>query len=231
MSNKRINFATINADALKAFSDFNVAFHKLRELREVYKAESAKIAEKRAEIIKSRDEELAEGKSLDDVLVKYSTVEVDREQNRLDLKYEQDCKPYKDMKKSAMELVDVNLYYGYVLAQNKGSLDCKGAITLKKGKGTETVEIDKGYKTIICEFLEKIGCTKTDDDKALSKFVQTMAVRTSGMIKCNKGENYVKVKSATQYNELFMANFLQFLVVDRGLLVENEDNTLTVKEF
>lgn len=231
MATQRINFATINSDALKALSDFNLAFHKLRELREVYKVEAAKIAEKKANILKARDEELAEGRPLADVLVKWSTVEVDNAQRALDNKYEDDCKPYKDMKKSAMELIDVNLYYGYVLAQNKGSLDSKGNITLKKGKNTETVTIDKGYKTIISEFLENIGCTKTDNDKALSKFVQTMAVRTSGMIKCNKGTDYVKVKSATQYNELFMANFLQFLVVERGLLTENEDFSLTITQF
>jgi len=231
MATKRINFATINEESLKAFSDFNLAFHKLRELREVYKIESGKIAEKKTSILKARDEELAEGRPLADVLVKWSTVEVDNAQRALDNKYENDCKPYKDMKKSAMELVDVNLYYGYVLAQNKGSLDSKGAITLKKGKNTETITVEKGYKTIIGEFLGNIGCTKTDDDKALSKFVQTMAVRTSGMIKCNKGDDYVKVKSASQYNELFMANFLQFLVVERGLLVQNDDFSLSMAQF
>lgn len=231
MATNRINFATLNSDSLKAFSDFNLAFHKLRELRDVYKAESAKIAERRASIIEQRDNALAEGRDRDTVLAQFSTLEVDNEQRALDAKYEDDCKPYKELKKSAMALVDVNLYYGYLLAQKNGSLDSKGSITLKKGKNTQKVEVDKGYKTIIADFLVTIGCTKTDDDKAMTKFVQTMAVRTSGMIKCNKGDDYVKVKSNTQYNELFMANFLQFLVVDRGLLVQNEDFSLSVKQF
>ena len=231
MATQRINFATINKDSLKALSDFNLAFHKLRELREVYKAESAKIAEKRASIIEQRDNALAEGRDRDTVLAQFSTLEVDNQQRALDTKYENDCKPFKDMKKSAMELVDVNLYYGYLLAQKNGSLDSKGSITIKKGKNSNRITIDKGYKTIISEFLDTIGCTKTDCETAVSKFVQTMAVRTSGMIKCNKGADYVKVKSASQYNELFMANFLQFLVVERGLLVENDDFSLEMKQF
>ena len=231
MATKRINFATINEESLKAFSDFNLAFHKLRELRDAYKAESAKIAEKRASIIEQRDNALAEGRDRDTVLAQFSTLEVDNQQRALDTKYENDCKPFKELKKKAMELVDVNLYYGYLLAQKNGSLDSKGTITVKKGKNTESVTIDKGYKTIISEFLDTIGCTKTDCESAVSKFVQTMAVRTSGMIKCNKGDDYVKVKSATQYNELFMANFLQFLVVERGLLTQNDDFSLSMVQF
>lgn len=231
MATQRINFATLNSDAIKAFSDFNLAFHKLRELREVYKSAMQELEAEKAKIVEARTNDLDAGIPLDTVLMKWSTVDVERRMAQLDAKYEDDCKPYKDMKKSAMELVDVNLYYGYLLAQKNGSLDSKGSITLKKGKNTQKVEVDKGYKSIISDFLVTIGCTKTDDDKALNKFVQTMAVRTSGLIKCNKGTDYVKVKSNTQYNELFMANFLQFLVVDRGLLVENEDFSLSVKQF
>lgn len=231
MATKRINFATINATTIETFSKFNVAYWALRALRETYKAESAKIEDEKSKILENRKSDLDAGLPLNEVLVKWSTVEVERKQNILDAQYEKDCEPHKKAQNDAMALVNSNLYYGYVLAQKNGSLNSKGTITVKKGKSTEEIDLEKSYSAMIEEFLVGIGCSKTDDAKALSKFVNAMAVRTSGMVQCNKGENYVKVKSANQYNRLFMLNFLQYLVVERGILVESEDRTLTLKQF
>lgn len=231
MSTKRINFATINPATIETFSKFNVAYWALRALRDTYKAESSKIEEEKAKILENRKSDLDAGLPLNEVIVKWSTVEVERKQNALDVKYEKDCAPHKESQSECMKLVNSDLYYGYVLAQKNGSLNSKGSITIKKGKSTEEHELEKSYSAMIEDFLVGIGCSKTDDAKALSKFVQTMAVRTSGMVQCNKGENYVKVKSASQYNKLFMLNFLQYLVVERSVLVEDEQHNLTMKVY
>lgn len=231
MATTRINFATINETALESFSAFNVAYWELRKLRDNYKVESAKIEDEKAKILENRKTDLDAGLPLSEVLVKWSTVEVERKQNILDSQYEKDCEPHKNSQSKAMELISADLYYGYVLAQKNGSLNSKGTITIKKGKSTEELELEKAYSAMIKDFLVEIGCSKVDDEKALNKFVNTMAVRTSGMVQCNKGDNYVKVKSASQYNRLFMLNFLQYLVVERGLLIEDEQHNLTMKVF
>lgn len=231
MATTRINFSTLNATVIDTFSKFNQAYWALRALRDEYKAESDKIQAEKDIIIENRKNDLDAGISLNDVLVKWSTLEVDKKQAALDAKYEKDCAPHKEAQVECMKLVDSDLYYGYILAQRKGSFATKGSVTIKKGKSTEEHELDKSYKDIIEEFLIKIGCSKVDDDKALSKFVNAMAVRTSGMVQCNKGENYVKVKSATQYNRLFMLNFLEYLVVERKILIQADDKTLSMKQF
>lgn len=231
MATKRINFATLNNEAIDTFSKFNKAYWALRALKDAYKSECAKIEASRNKILENRKNDLDAGIPEDEVIRKWSMVEVDKAQNALDYKFGKDCEPHNESIKEAMKLVDSDLYFGYILAQNKGSLDSKGSITIKKAKSTEEHELDKSYKSMIGDFLVKIGCSKTDDEKALSKFVNIMAVRTSGLVQCNKGENYVKVKSATQYNRLFMLNFLQYLVVERGLLVEDSEHNLTMKVF
>lgn len=228
MATKNINLRTINPETLEMFSKFNVAFMSLRKLREKYKADSALIEDERTKILESRKNDLDAGIPLDTVLVKWSTVEVEKKQAVLDAQYEQDCAPHKEAKKAAMGLLDVNLYYGYLLAQQKGSLASKGSVTLKKGKKTEQVDLDKSYVDMIKAFLVSIDAGHSDDVKAVSKLANILAVRTSGMIKANKGGDYVKTKSATQYNELLLCNMLQYMVVDKGILVQQDDFSLVM---
>ena len=228
MATKNINLRTINSETLEMFSNFNVAFMTLRKLREQYKADSAIIEEERAKILENRKNDLDAGIPLDTVLVKWSTVEVDKKQTALDNKYEADCAPHKEAKKQAMALLDPNLYYGYLLAQQKGSLASKGTVTLKKGKKSEEIDLDKSYVDMIKAFLVSIDAGHSDDVKAVSKLANILAVRTSGMIKANKGTDYVKTKSATQYNELLLCNLLQYMVVDKAILVQQDDFSLVL---
>ena len=228
MATQNVNLKCINPEIIDMFSKFNVAFMTLRALREKYKADMSVLQAEKDKIIENRENDINAGIPLDTVLVKWSTVDIDRKIAALDNKYEQDCAPHKAAKKAAMDLLDVNLYYGYLLAQQKGSLASKGAITVKKGKGTQTIELDKSYVDMIKTFLADIGAGHADNDKAVSKFANVLAVRTSGMIKANKGTDYVKTKSAIQYNELLLCNMLQYMVVDKAILKQAEDHSLTL---
>ena len=226
MATTNINFRNIKADYVSMFSQFNAAFRNLQTLREQYKADCVSIEEKRSKILEERNKAIDDGMSADDAYRKYSLVEVDREQNKRDLQYENDCKPWKESKKAAMDLLDDDLYLGYLLAQSKGSLASKGSVTIKKGKKLEKHELDKSYVDMIKAFLAEIGAGHADNDKAVSKVANIIAVRTSGMIKCNKGTDYIKVKSATQYKELALCVLLQYLVIDKGILVQQDNYTL-----
>ena len=228
MATKNINLRTINADTMDMLSRFNVAHMTLRKLREKFKADMSVLEGEKDKILENRKNDLDAGIPLEKVLVKWSTVEVDKKIAVLEDQYEKDCEPHKSAKKDAMSLLDPDLYYGYLLAQQKGSLASKGAITLKKGKGTQTIELEKSYVGMIKQFLVDIGAGHADNDKAVSKLANILSVRTSGMIKANKGVDYVKTKSATQYNELLLCNLLQYMVVDKGILVQADDFTLAL---
>lgn len=228
MATKNVNLKCINPEVIEVFSKFNVAFMTLRSLREKFKSDLAVLQAEKDKILENRENDINNGIPLDTVLVKWSTVDIDRKITALTNKYEDACEPHKEAKKAAMKFLDVNLYYGYLLAQNKGSLASKGSVTVKKGKGTQTIELDKSYVDMIKSFLADIGAGHANDDKAVSKFANVLAVRTSGMIKANKGVDYVKTKSATQYNELLLCNVLQYMVVDKGILVQADDFSLSL---
>ena len=227
MATTNINFKTMSDETINMFSMFNIALQSLRALREQYKADCAKIEQDRNKIIEDRNNAIDNGLNADDAYRKYSLVEVDKAQNRLDLQYEKDCEPFKKSKKTAMDMLDDNLYLGYLLAQNNGSLASKGSVTVKKGKKVEKYELDKSYVAMIKDFLAKIGAQHADNDKAVNKVANIIAVRTSGMIKANKGTDYIKVKSSTQYKELALCVLLQYLVIDKAVLVQADDFSLS----
>ena len=58
-----------------------------------------------------------------------------------------------------------------------------------------------------------------------------MSVRVSGNRIISKGEEYVGEKSASQFNKLFMYNFLQYVIIEKGVVVINEDNTLSMRVY
>lgn len=230
MATQRINFATINTTSMESLSKFNKAHFALKDLREKYKANTTTVETEISMIKDERKKAMENGMSTDEAISKFSIESKLEQLATLKVEYENACRPHKDAQKEAMKWVDSNLYYGYILAQ-KGSLNAKGEISIKKGKSTETITLEKSYTDMIKDFLVAIGCSKTENENALNKFATTMSIRTSGMIKCNNGDDYVKVKSTSQYNSLFILNFLQFLVIERGLLVESEDHTLSMKVF
>lgn len=227
MATTNINFRTMSAKTVNMFSQFNVALRSLQALREKYKADCAKIEQDRNKIIEDRNNAIDNGLNADDAYRKYSLVEVEKAQNRLDLQYEKDCEPHKKAKKAAMDMLDDNLYLGYLLAQANGSLASKGKVKVKKGKNFETHELDKSYVDMIKAFLVDMGAGHADDAKAVRKVANIIAVRTSGMIKVNKGTDYIKVKSATQYKELALCVLLQYLVIDKSVLVQADDFSLS----
>lgn len=228
---KKINFGTINAESIETLSRFHVAHVELRKLNEWKKSEIEKVQKGIEEVKEARKKDMESGISADVAISNHSLEDWLIKQNNILSEYDEKSKPHKDAQKEALKMLPDNLYYAYVLAMRKGDLSASGTLTTKKGKNSVEIKVEKSLKNYIKDFSETIGCANTDNDTAMSKFAQTMSVRVSGNRVVNKGEAFVSEKSASQFNKLFMYNFLQYVIIEKGVVVINEDNTLSMRVY
>lgn len=228
---KKINFGAINAESMKKLSTYHVAYLELKNLRESHKAEMDKLEIEENKILENRKNDMEAGIPRDEAISKWSIEDVHAKMRKAEIQYKKDCEPHNKNKKEALGLFPDDLYFAYVLSMQKGDLSAKGTLTIQKKKTSEEHKLDKSFKTIIADFLDTIGCKNQDNDTALGKFAQIMSVRTAGMVRNSKGEDYIKVKSASQFKELFMLAFLQYTIIDKGVITVNNDGTLSMTEY
>ena len=228
---KKINFGTINVDAMEKLSAYHKALSELKIIRATYKKEKERLEAEEAHVLKNRDEAMKNGMSLDEAISKFPTEIIHAQIRSAKNKYDEDSKPHNEAKKKAMALLDNSLYYSYQLCMTKGDLSATGVLNLKKGKKSESIKIDKSFKGIIADFLSKIGCKNQDNDTALNKFADVMRVRTAGVIRSNKENTYIKMKSASQFNEIFMLAFLHYTIIEKGVITVNNDNSLSMTVY
>ena len=228
---KKINLGTINENAMIHFSSYHYAYQTLKALRTEYRANLDLLEKEEEKLLENRKKDIEAGLPEEETVRKWSTEEVHKKMRALKFQFDKDCEPLNEQKKYALSILDERLYYSYALCMQKGSLSATGTYTIKRKKSTEEYKIEKSYKAIIRDFLNEIGCKGQDNDTALEKFAQVMSIRTSGMIKCSKGEDYVKVKSANQFKELFMLAFLQYVIVEKGVVTINEDQSLSMTVY
>lgn len=231
---KKINLGTINTESMEKFSNFHVATASLKSLREQYKSDKDKISVEIAKVVDARKTAKEKGMSDEDATAKFSLEPCYKKLNKLDEELKANCKPYNESKRDALKLLPVNLHYAYRLAMLKGDLNATGKLVTKRDPKTnevkEEVTLDKSLKCYVKDFLTAIGLDASNDT-ALTKFAQTMAVWTGGMMKSNKGEDFLKAKGASQFNELFMLAFLQYTIREKGIITVNADNTLSMTVF
>ena len=227
---KKVNFGTINVETLETLSKWNVAKSELSKLKAKFDVDVKPLNEEINKIKENRKIDMDAGIPIDDVLRKWPTESVNAKIAALEAQYKKDCEPHKEAQKAACAMIDDVMYYAYVLSMKKGDCGATGKIMVKKGKKEEEWTLEKSFKGHISDYLEKIGCY-TDNATALSKFADIMKTRTSGTVKSNKDGEYVKAKSASQFKDLFIRNFLQYVVVDKGVVTVNEDNTLSMTVY
>ena len=230
--NININLGTINAEALEKFSKYHVAFVELKALAATFKEDRKALLEKKESILAQRKEALEKGESVDIVTAKFDLVPVENELRALENKYKEDKKPHTEAQKEALSVLNNNLYYAYMLS-TQGDLNKKGSITLKKGKKSETIHLEKSFVGYVKDFLVEIGAGNADNDNAITKFAQYLAINSSGMVIDNKSdsEDYAKEKREVQFKKLFMAVFFQYAIREKSVLVVNEDSTLSMRDF
>ena len=229
--NININLGTINEETMQKLSAYHVALVELKGLAEWYKEGKKALMEEKDTICEQRKEALDNGESIDTVAVKFDLVPVENKLRKLENDYKEAKKPHVEAQKKALSVLDKNLYYAYLLSSQNGDLYKKGSITIKKGKKSETIKIEKSFVDCVKSFLVAIGAGNADNESAIDKFARYMAVNTSGMQVANKGDDYAKEKREIQFNKLFMAVFFQYAIIQKNVIVVNEDCTLSMRDF
>lgn len=227
---KKVNFGTINQETISTLSAWNVAKVELSSLKKKLDADKAPHEEAIEKAKKNRQTDIDAGLPVDEAVRKWPTEEHYTAISALEEAYKKACEPHKKAQKAAYAMIEDIMYYSYVLAMQKGDCGATGKLTVKKGKDEVIYTFDKSFKGYIADFLEKIGCY-TDNATALGKFADVMKTRTAGVVKSNKDGEYIKAKSPSQFKELFVRAFLQYVIVDKGVVTVNDDNTLSMTVF
>lgn len=232
--NVKINLGTINEESIAKLSAYHVARAELIRLREEKRTAIEKIEAEIETLKQARKEALEKGENADTVIAKYDILPLNMKINAINEQFKEDCKPHNLAKKSALDLVPDNIYHAYLLTMATGNPSSKGTVVTKRGKDgqvKETVQVEKTMANLIKDFANTIGLGNTDNESAISKFATIMSTWTNGLIKCNKGDNFLKVKSESQYKEIFMLAFLQYSIIEKNVIIVNEDNTLSMRVF
>ena len=226
---KKVNFGTINAETMEKLSGFSVAREVLKDLRASYNADMDVLKDELAAIKDKRQKAISDGMTADEAISAFSIENINARINARTEKFKAACEPHNKAKKEACSMVPDSIYHAYALSMEKGDCGATGKLIIKKGKKEEEYTVEKSFKMYIVDFLEEIGC-KSDNATAIRKFADVMKTWTGGMIK-SENEDYLKLKSATQFKELFVRAFLQYTINKKGIITKNEDNTLSMTVY
>ena len=218
---KKINLATINESALQALSSFHVAYKAICEY-----------SRQKKEALKKVDSELESYKSTHDKSEKDyvdKLAEFDRKKGAILNWYEDITKPLKEAQKPALSLVDVDVYYAYCVAMLKGNHSATGKLDISTKSEKKSYTVTKSYMRSVVEWLERMGCSALDNDTALKKVGQSLAIRCGGMMKDNKGE-YLKLRNNSNFRSILVLAFLQYAIIDRKAIIVKADNTLVLNK-
>jgi len=120
MSKKTINFKNMTEQAKNQLDTFKKSMVEIA-IENVAFYETKKQLEKRLEAIKeSRKNDLDQGMALNDVLIKYPTIEVDNEIRKETLRHKEVLKPLEEGLNSAYTFIPETMYAAYIRKIEEG---------------------------------------------------------------------------------------------------------------
>lgn len=229
---KKINLGSINEETLFKLSLFNSALYSAKDLKVTYKTGLEENDRKITEKTDVLQEAIERQDFMTVTELNTEIADLKKSSAKLELDYKKGLKTCAEYKKSSYDLIEDNMYYAYVLTMQKHSTSAIGTVKIKKGrKFEEAFLVEKSYKAMIKDFLTEIGCKGQDNDTALNKFTDMMFLSVNGMIRSNKSDEYIKIKSMNEFKELFMRAFLQYTIVEKGIISINEDYSLSMTVY
>lgn len=254
MATKRVNFTTVNNNALEIMSNYMVARKEGQEIEarfnpdiKALQSDLNGLADARKQFI---DEHTIDGKKLlnSDILYIQSNFNEPIARKTVALKTLQ------DKKRAQMKPVNARLTAGrkivsnpkalhdaYVVASIKGACGIKGSVsyqTVEKKKDgttsvvTKEVTAEKSFTAEIRDFLKSIGMDASND-KAVEKLARMLAMRVSGDVKARKSDtvNLTTFKSQAVLSEMILLVFIQIAFVENHAFKQNEDGSLERVQF
>lgn len=197
MSKRQIDFSQINETALSHLQNFAAARIAIAKEDQRHKEVLSPLKKQLEVLHENRENDINAGLPRDEVLIKYSTVEVDnaiRKENDL---HKENMKPLNEELKSTYGFVADGLYDGYVLKIEKQ----------KRGE----------YLKYIHRFLENLGIIEVSQS-ALCKLAEQISDRIGVTVSKSKilleDGVFTCALKKPQFNKLFMSVFCDILVIN-----------------
>lgn len=197
MSKKQIDFTQIDAKALAHLQNFTAARIAIAKEDQRHKEVLIPLKKQLEALKENRENDINAGLPRDEVLIKYSTVDVDnaiRKENDL---HKEIIKPLNEELKSTYAFVVDGLYDGYVLKIEKQK---RGEYLKHIGKFLSDMGIIEVSQSALCKLAEqisdRIGVTISKSKVLLEDRVFTCSLKKP------------------QFNKLFMSVFCDILVIN-----------------
>lgn len=194
MSKKAIDFTQMNKSALTQLEKFAAARIAIAKEDQRHKAEKKSLNAQLEAIHENRELNIKAGFPRDEVLIKFSTLEIDKAIRKEEDKHKEIMKPLNEELKSTYAFIPKNMYEGYA----------------------RKVELQKRGKYINCinTFLENLGIEE-NSQSALCKLAEQISdylgVTVSTSKKLLEDRVFSCVLKKNQFNKLFMSVFCDIL--------------------
>lgn len=200
MSKKVIDFSQIDPKALVHLQNFAAARIAIAKEDQRHKEVLSPLKKQLEALKESRENDINAGLPRDEVLIKYSTVDIDnaiRKENDL---HKEITKPLNEELKSTYAFVPEELYEGY---KRKMELQKRGE-----------------YLNCLNSFLQNLGITETSQSalcKLAEQITDYIGVSVSTSKKLLEDRVFTCVLKKNQFNRLFMSIFCD-IITERGVI-------------
>lgn len=190
MSKKTINFKNMTEQAMNQINSFKISMVDIATENVAYHAKMKQLENKLEAIKENRKVELDQGMELNEVLVKFSTVEIDKEINVEKQRHKEALKPLNESLNSAYAFVPENMYNAYIRKIDEG----------KRGE----------FLTAISGFLSNLGIENVTDSqiRAMSERISdNMGAKISNSNVIVEGGDFHSALKERSFYKLFMSVF------------------------
>ena len=195
MAKNQINFTKMSKEAtaqLKSFKESALAIAE-EDLR--FKAEMQPLKAKLDAILANRDNDMKQGMSVDEGVVKFPRTEIDNEIRKAETNHQVIVEPLNKAMKDSYVFVPENIFTAYTLKINDG----------KRGE----------FLKAITEFLSNLGIEGCSQGQ-ISKFAESMSDKLGAKYATSKkiveDGTLVTAMKKNQFNKLFMAVFCEMYI-------------------
>ena len=200
MSKKAIDFSQIDSKALTQLKNFAVTRIAIAKEDQRHKAEKKSLNAQLDAIHENRELNIKAGFPRDEVLIKFSTLEINNAIRKEEDKHKEIMRPLNEELKSTYAFIPENMYDGYA---RKVELQKRGE-----------------YINYLSEFLENLGIIETSQSglcKLAEQISDYLGVTISKSGKLLKEHKFSCVMHKTQFNKLFMSVFCDILT-EKGVI-------------
>ena len=195
MSKKSINFKNMSEKAKNQIEEFKFSMVAIAQENVTYHGNMKQLDNKLKAIKENRKIDLEQGMAVNDVLVKYSTLEVDKEIAAEKLRHKETLKPLNENINSTYEFVPENMYFSYVHKIEDG----------KRGD----------FLNAISDFLTKLGIKEATDSQIRAmaeRMSDNMGAKISKADKIVNGGDFHEVLKERGFYKLFMSVFCDLYI-------------------